>query len=120
MTPNSGSTSTYKLESGSFKVNVADSQTCTPSVYVRESVVGDGYDYSGNRIRLILKQNDALGITADTVIDTATVASEGAFELLTGTTAAATDDGVMEFVVDCDYGTANSWINVDDFSATVA
>jgi hypothetical protein len=106
-----------KLESGSFKVNVNSGQTCTPSVYVRESVAGDGADYNGNRIRLILKRNVAIGITADTVIATATAASEGAWEKLTGTTPAATDDGVMEFVVDCN-GTAG-WINIDDFSAIV-
>ena len=69
---------------------------------------------------MILKRNDAIGITADVQIgSSASTASEGAFELLTGTTAAATDDGVMEFVVDCDYGTDNSWVNIDDFSAIV-
>lgn len=115
LTPNSAS---YKLESGSFKVNVADGQTCTPSVYVRESVVGDGTDYNGNRIRLIQKRNDAIGVTADTVLATATVASEGSFEELTAATAAVTDDGVVEFVIDCD-GTTG-WINIDDFTATVA
>ena len=36
LTPNNASN---KLESGSFKVNVNSGQTCTPSVYVRESVV---------------------------------------------------------------------------------
>jgi hypothetical protein len=115
LTPNSAS---YKLESGSFKVNVNSGQTCTPSVFVRESVIGDGTDYNGNRIRLVLKRNDAIGITADTVLDTATVASEGAFEEIGAVTPVATDDGVMEFVIDCD-GTTG-WINVDDFSATVA
>lgn len=115
ITPNNASN---KVESGSFKVNVNSGQTCTPSVYVRESVVGDGTDYNGNRPRLILKRNDAIGITADTVIDTATASAEGAFEQLTGTTSAASDDGVMEFIVDCD-GTTG-WVNVDDFSATVA
>lgn len=120
MTPISVASTTNKFESGSFKVNVGNGQTCTPSVYVRESVIGDGYDYSGNRIRLILKRNDAMGITSDTIIATATASSEGGWEALSGTTSAVTDDGVLEFVVDCDYGTANSWINVDDFTATVA
>jgi hypothetical protein len=114
-TPNNASN---KLESGSFKVNVNSGETCTPTVYVRESVVGDGTDYNGSRIRLILKRNDAIGITADAVNDTATVASEGAFEAIGEVTAAATADGVMEFVVDCDETTG--WINVDDFTATVA
>ena len=41
-------------------------------------------------------------------------------ELLTGTTAAATDDGEMEFIIDCSTSSANGWVNVDDFSATSA
>lgn len=111
LTPNNES---YKLESGSRIIAVSDGATLTPSVYVRESVVGDGTDYNGSRIRLIVKRNDAIGITADTVLSTATASSEGAFELLSGTTVTATDDGAMEFVVDCD-GTTG-WINIDDWS----
>lgn len=113
LTPNNASN---KLESGSKKVAVASGNTVTVSVYMRESVVGDGTDYNGNRPRLILKRNDAAGITADTVIDTGTVAAEGAFEQLTGTTASVTDDAVLEFVVDCD-GTTG-WVNVDDWTTT--
>jgi hypothetical protein len=103
-----------KLESsgvnGGFKVYVASGQTCTPTVYVYE----DG-SYNGARARLIVKRNDALGISADVVLDTATAASDAAWEALTGTTAAVTDDGVLEFVVDCN-GTAGN-LYVDTFSA---
>ena len=126
ITPTSVSTSPYKAVSApdgrGFKVCVADGQTCTPSVYVRMSKAstGDAADYSGSQPRLILKRNDAMGYTADQVIDTGTAAI-GNWEQLTGAvTGAATDDGVLEFVVDCDYGTANSFINVDDFTASVA
>jgi hypothetical protein len=117
MTPN---TATYKLESNSFKVNVNSGQTCTPSVYTRksEAAEGDSANYNGNHQRLIVKRNDAIGITVDAVLDTATGAIGNPWEQLTGTTAAATDDGVMEFVVDCD-GTTG-FVNIDDFSATVA
>ena len=117
MTPNNAS---YKLESGSFKVNVNSGQTCTPSVYTRksEAAEGDSANYNGNHQRLILKRNDAVGITADTVIDTAAGAIGNPWEQLTGTTAAATENGVMEFVVDCD-GTTG-FVSVDDFTATVA
>lgn len=111
--PNSASD---KLESGSKKVAVANTGTVTVTVKVRESVVGDGTDYNGNRIRLIVKRNDAAGITADAVLATATVASEGAFETLNGTTAAVTDDAVLEFVVDCD-GTTG-WINIDTWTTS--
>lgn len=107
LTPNNASS---KLESPSFYVAVANGATITPTVYVYEDVA-----YNGARSRLIVKRNDAIGITADTVLDTATAASDAAWEGLTGTTAAATDDGVMEFVVDCD-GTAGN-LFVDSFSA---
>ena len=113
MTPNNAS---GKLESETFKAQVASGQTITPSVKIRESVVGDGTDYNGNRIRLIVKKNIAAGISADTVLATATVASEGAFETISGTTASVTDDCVLEFIVDCD-GTTG-WINADTFTAT--
>lgn len=118
MTPN---TATYKLSSPRSRVwtvNVNSGQTCTPTVYVRESVVGDGTDYNGARIRLIVLANPSIGITADTVVATATASSEGAWEALTGTVAAASADGVMRFMIDCD-GTTG-WVNVDDFSVTLA
>lgn len=108
MTPNNASN---KLESGSFYIPVANGATLTPSVYVYEDA-----SYNGARARLILKRNDAIGITSDTVIDTATASSDEAWEALTGTTAAATDDGVMEFVIDCD-GTAGN-LFVDTFTTT--
>jgi len=112
MTPNDAS---FKLESsgafGGFKVAVANGATVTPTVYVYE----DG-SYNGARARLIVKRNDAMGITADTVLDTATAASDLAWEALSGTTAAVTDDGTLEFVVDCN-GTAGN-LYVDSFSVT--
>ncbi len=107
--------STVKLSSGSRLAAVDNSGTRTVSVWVRKSQAGDGAAYNGNQPRLIVKRNDALGITSDTVLDTMT-ASAGTWEQLTGTTAAASDDGAFEFVVDCD-GTAG-WINVDDWSVT--
>lgn len=96
-----------------FAVRVPNGQTCTPSVKVQE----DG-SYNGNRARLIVKRNDAAGISADTVLDTATAASDGAWETLTGTTVAVTDDCVLEFIVDCD-GTAGN-LYVDSFSHTLS
>jgi parallel beta-helix repeat protein len=111
MTPSSA---TFKLKSTTFKAAVASGSTVTPSIWVRESVAGNGTDYNGNRIRLIVKANPATGITSDTVLDTATVSSEGDWEELTGTTAAVSEDCVLEFCVDCD-GTTG-WVNIDDFT----
>lgn len=113
LTPNSAS---LKLYSGIKKVAVASGATVTISCYVRESEAGDGAAYNGARARLILKKNPAAGIASDTVIDTATAASDGAFEQLTGTTPSVSDDAVLEFIVDVD-GTTG-WVNVDDWSAS--
>lgn len=101
-----------------FRVYVNSGQTCTPTVYVRESLVGDGTDYNGSRVKLYVKADVNLGITSDTLLDTATIASEGAFEALTGTTSAVSADGVLEFYLVVD-GTTG-WINVDDFTAVNA
>lgn len=101
-----------RMESSHFTMPAKSGETVTPSVYVRESVVGDGTDYNGNRARLIVKANYLGGITSDTVLATATNASEGNWEMLSGTTAAVTADCILEFVVQVD-GTTG-WVNVDD------
>lgn len=116
MTPTNA---TLKFNS-SPKIKVAASgETITANVYVRKSVVADagGADYNGNQPRLIMKANAAVGIDADVVLDTMTVAI-GNWEELTGTTASLNTDGALEFYVDCD-GTAG-WINVDDWSFSTA
>ncbi len=112
ITPASAS---VKIESGPHRKSVASGATATFSVWVRKSVSTDsgGADYNGAEPRLVLKAAPALGITTDTVLDTMT-AAVGNWEQLTGTSAAANDDGVLEAVVDLD-GTAG-WVNVDDFS----
>jgi hypothetical protein len=95
------------------KVAIKSGQTTTVSVYVRESVIGDGTDYNGARARLMIRRTDRLGITTDTVLATATAASEGTWEKLTAVTPTASKDGVFEFYVDCT-GTTG-WINVQDW-----
>jgi hypothetical protein len=112
------SSATEDLELIIGRVNVNSGQAATVSVKVRESVAGDGTDYNGERVDLAVRRNDSIGIVDDVDLDTATVASEGAFETLTGTTAAATEDGVMEFIIDCN-GTTG-WVNVDTLTVTVA
>lgn len=113
MTPN---TAAAKFQTLTFKAAVASGNAVTASIKVRESVVGDGTAYNGNRIRLFVKANVALGINSDTLLVTATGASSGAFELISGTTAAVTGDGVLEFYLDCD-GTTG-WVNIDTASFT--
>jgi len=116
MTPNDASN---KLQSAplykGILAAVANSGTVTASVSVRKSASGDGAAYNGNQPRLIVRSNPAIGVTTDTVLDTMTVTT-GSWEMLTGTTAAATDDGAFEFIVDCD-GTTG-FVNCDDWSFT--
>jgi hypothetical protein len=108
MTPSSAS---VKLQSGPKRKTVASGATATFEYYVRKSVIGDGAAYNGNQPRLILRKNVAAGISGDVVLDTATAASDGAWELLTGTSASVTDDAVLEAYVDAD-GTTG-WLNLD-------
>lgn len=103
-----------RAESAPFYVPVDNGATKTITVYVRKSEAGDGAAYTGSQPRLILKANPSIGIDSDTVLDTMT-ASTGSWEQLSGTTSAATDDGVFQCVVDFD-GSAG-FINVDDWSA---
>jgi hypothetical protein len=115
LTPNDA---TFKAESApldeGMKAVVASGQTLTIWVWVRKSSA-----YNGNQPRIMLRRNDAIGVTADVQVgnpmsiakaenDTDTTIG---WEQLTGTTPAATANGVMEFIVDCD-GTAG-WINID-------
>jgi hypothetical protein len=105
LTPNNASS---KLESGAKRAAVASGSTLTPTVYVNKSA-----SYNGNQPRLLVRRNVAAGITADTVLATAS-GGTASWLTLTGTTAAVTDDAVLEFYVDCD-GTAGT-VSIDDWS----
>lgn len=107
---------TTKLQSSGFFKKVPNGEDVTFSIKVRKSVSGDGAAYNGSQPRLIVRRNYGAGITADTILDTATAAADGAFETLSGTTAAVTANCALEFFVDCD-GTAG-WVNVDTLSAS--
>jgi len=106
-----GSTQPTKMESSGgqpgrgFLVGVESGSTCTVSVYVRKSAA-----YTGNQPRLLVKGNSAVGINADALLATLTVGAD-TWEILTGTTAAVTDDGVLEFVVDCDGSAGSVFVN---------
>lgn len=107
-----------KLRAFVKKVAVNSGESVTVTVKVRESVVGDGAEYNGNRIRLNLAANRVISsYNEDTVLATATVASEGAWETLTAVLPAASADGVWELFVDCDGDTG--WVNIDDWTVSV-
>jgi len=114
MTPSSAAA---KLRSVDKHVVVSNGKAIKITVSVRKSVVGDGTAYNGALPRLWVKKNSAIGLTTDTLLATATAASVGAFENISGTTASATDNGVFSFYVDCD-GTTG-WANVDEWKVEV-
>lgn len=89
-------------------IAIDNGQTATVTVYVYKSAA-----YNGNQPRLIVRRNDAIGITADTVLATC-VGGTGSWIALSGTTAAATADGAFVCYVDCD-GTTGT-VSVDDWS----
>lgn len=107
MTPTSA---TIKLQSDPFFVPVASGKAITITARVRK-----GTSYNGNQQRLMLRANSAMGINTDTVIATA-AAAIASWETLTGTTAAASQNGTFEFFIDND-GTAGT-SNYATMSAT--
>lgn len=117
LTPNTNSSTTYKLQSGDKAIPVGSGKAATVTVYVRTSVVGDGQAYSGAAPRLMLRQNNAAGVTSLTVLGTLSGGS-GSFAAISGVTPTALEDCTMHVYVDCN-GTAG-WVNVDDWSAVVA
>jgi hypothetical protein len=108
LTPN---TAGGKLRTTEKRIAVPTGKQAKISVWVRKSVVGDGTVYNGAEVRLIQLEDTAIGVSADTVLATTTAASYGAFEKITATTAAVTDNGVVRVVLDCD-GTTG-WVNCD-------
>lgn len=94
---------------------IGSGATRTISADIRCSVSGDGAAYNGTRPRLVLLQNNSIGITDDTVLDTATASSDGAYETLTGTSPSASQKGGVEAIIDNISGTTG-WVNIDNLS----
>ena len=115
LTPSSAAVkldTTAMLDCSRMVIPVDSGQTPTISIKVQK----DG-SYNGNPPRFIAKRNDAIGITADTVLATFSAGS-GVWQSLSATLAAVTDRGLVEVVVDCD-GTAGN-IFVSTLAATGA
>lgn len=105
----------YKLISHIQRIPVSTGNTCTVTVFVRKSVVGDGTAYNGTDPRLILRYNSLAGNLVDVIGATASGAA-GSWQQLSYTTPAVSNACVLEFYIDCD-GTAG-WINVADWATT--
>lgn len=110
ITPN---TASYKVRSGPKQIPISSGAAVTVGVYIRKSSAGDGAAYTGAQPRLIVRRNDSIGISADTVLATYS-AGTGAWNQISGATVSATADGVIEVYVDGD-GTTG-WLNCDDWS----
>jgi hypothetical protein len=98
-----------KLRSGSKYVALNASQKTLISVYVRVDST-----YTGTLPKLILKSNPSIGIMQDVIISTATNITN-TFQRLYGNAPIVTNDGVLEFYVECD-GTSG-FINIDNWEA---
>lgn len=107
MTPSSA---TEKLQSTPRTIAVPSGRNIMVSCFVRKSVAGDGTAYNGMQPRLLSLTDPSIGITGS-VIATATAASNGAFERLSGIVGPVSENGVVKLIIDCD-GTAG-WVNVD-------
>lgn len=104
-------TAPYTLLSSPKRCAVEDTETVTFSVWVRK----DGTYNGAMAPRLVLKRNPAAGIDADVVLDSLSVGAD-TWEELTGTSAAVTDDAVLEAYVEIN-GTAGN-VFVDDWSVS--
>lgn len=105
------SSATNKVRSIEKRIAVPNGKQAKVSVWIRKSVAGDGTVYNGSEVRMMLKEDNAIGIASDTLLATTTAAAYGAFEKLTATTQVVTDNGVVRIWLDCD-GTTG-WINSD-------
>jgi hypothetical protein len=114
ITPSVSSTKTNSSVKG---FSIPSGKTAIVSVQIRRSVAGDGTAYNGALPRLWLRQNNSAGIATDTLLATATAASLGTFETLTGSIPAATDNTVNYLYVDCD-GTTG-WVNIDKWKLVI-
>jgi len=114
MTPAASSSYLY-MNSHLQRIPVSAGATCTVSVYIRKSVVGDGTAYNGADPTLILRYNPLAGNLSDIVAATAS-GSAGSWEQLTYTTSPANYNCVLEFFVICNGSTG--WINIADWATT--
>ena len=114
MAPGIG-TSYFKMTSHIQRIPVTSGNTCTVTVFVRKSAVGDGTAYNGSDPRLILRYNALAGNLSDVFGATASGAA-GSWQQLSYTTPAVNNTCVLEFYIDCD-GTTG-WINVADWATT--
>lgn len=109
LTPACVAGSSTKFRSTIKRAAVASGATLTVTVYFKKSVA-----YAGTNPKLLVLANPALGWDADVTLDQ-DAGSTAAWTALTGTTAAAGEDGLVELCVEID-GAAGA-VYVDDWTA---
>ena len=97
-------TTSLKLISSSFYVPVDSGNTSTFSVWALKDS-----SYNGAAPRLILRRQDSMGVTSDTVCATLS-AGVNTWQQLSYTTPTAPENGVFEFYVDCDGTAGNAYV----------
>jgi hypothetical protein len=97
-----------KLRSGSKYVALNQFESVSISVYVRVDST-----YNGNVPKLILKSNPSMGVMNDLTIATTTITNN--FQSLSGSFSNVSNDGILEFYVECD-GTSG-FINIAEWEA---
>lgn len=90
-------------------VNSGETKSFTIKIRKTDGRTEGTKPYSGAQPRIILKENDQLGINSDTVVATMS-AAPGVWETFSITTPSVSETGVLEYVVDCDG--IEGWINV--------
>lgn len=111
---------TVPLQSDMIYIPITAGDALDISIAMRMSAAGDpsGANYNGSvNPSLVLLANPSVGIDADVTLDTMSVAV-GNWETLTGTTAVATNDGVLT-IVSRGQGTTGWW-NMADLEVAVA
>lgn len=107
LTPNNA---TSKLDSAIHSIYVESGHTVTATVKVRK-----GTSYAGAELRLIVLRNASMGVAANTVLASGS-SGVGTIDTISGTTVSATEDGIMDFMVDGD-GTTG-FFNCTDWTLT--
>lgn len=99
-----------KLESVPKFTSVLSGERATFSVWVRKSAT-----YASDQPRLVLKADSSIGVTDDTVLDTAELPNgDTNWEQLSGQTPAATANGEFKVVVDSNGHVGT--VNIDDWA----
>jgi len=107
-----------KMIISNFYVNVSSGNSPTVSIKIRKSntAAGDSATYNGNQPKFWVWFNAAAGFSDNYLLDTATSASDGNWEILEGMIPAVASNALVGLFIEVD-GSAG-WVNIDDFATS--